>query len=120
MSTNTSTTSNEPGVVPAAPSVTLHVTDSGRMRTILINPENPDIVFLLTSSGGLWKTENFSSPHPHWTPKTDSTFTTSGGAAAFGRTPQTLYVGLGDPFQGASAGGFLPVRSSGRQIYRIT
>ena len=36
--------------------VTLHVTDSGRMRTILINPENPDIVYLLTSSGGLWKT----------------------------------------------------------------
>ena len=58
--------------------VTLHVTDSGRMRTILVNPENPDIVYLLTSSGGLWKTENFSSPHPHWSPKTDSTFTTSG------------------------------------------
>ncbi len=97
--------------------VTLHVTDSGRMRTILINPENPDIVFLLTSSGGLWKTENFSSPHPHWTPKTDSTFTTSGGAAAFGRTPQTLYVGLGDPFQGASAGGFMIKSTNGGDTF---
>lgn len=33
--------------------VTLHVTDSGRMRSILVNPENPDVVYLLTSSGGL-------------------------------------------------------------------
>ena len=88
--------------------VTLHVTDSGRMRTILVHPLNPNIVYLLTSSGGLWKTENFTSQHPHWEPKTDSTFTTSGGAASFGRIPETIYIGLGDPFQnGHSAGGFM-------------
>ena len=98
--------------------VTLHVTDSGRMRTILVNPENPDVVYLLTSSGGLWKTENFSSLHPHWSPKTDSTFTTSGGAAAFGRTPQTIYVGLGDPFQnGHSAGGFMIKSTNGGDTF---
>ena len=98
--------------------VTLHVTDSGRMRTILVNPENPDVVYLLTSSGGLWKTTNFSSLHPNWQPKTDSTFTTSGGAAAFGRNSQTIYVGLGDPFQnGHSAGGFMIKTTNGGDTF---
>jgi hypothetical protein len=98
--------------------VTLHVTDSGRMRTILVHPRNPDIVYLLTSSGGLWKTVNFTSSHPHWEPKTDSAFTTSGGAAAFGRTPDTIYVGLGDPFQnGHSAGGFMIKTTDGGETF---
>ena len=98
--------------------VTLHVTDSGRMRTILVHPRNPDIVYLLTSSGGLWKTQNFTSTHPHWEPKTDSAFTTSGGAAAFGRNPDTIYVGLGDPFQnGHSAGGFMIKTTDGGETF---
>jgi hypothetical protein len=98
--------------------VTLHVTDSGRMRTILVHPENPNIVYLLTSSGGLWKTENFTSRHPHWEPKTDSTFTTSGGAASFGRTPETIYVGLGDPFEnGLAAGGFMIKTTDGGETF---
>jgi hypothetical protein len=98
--------------------VTLRVTDSGRMRTILVHPRNPDIVYLLTSSGGLWKTENFTSQHPHWEPKTDSTFTTSGGAASFGRVPETIYIGLGDPFQnGHSAGGFMIKTTDGGETF---
>jgi len=98
--------------------VTLHVTDSGRMRTILPHPSNPNIVYLLTSSGGLWKTENFTTPHPHWEPKTDSTFTTSGGAASFGRTPETIYVGLGDPFEnGLAAGGFMIKTTDGGETF---
>ncbi len=79
--------------------VSLHVTDSGRMRSILPDPTNPDVVYLLTSSGGLWKTTNFTAAHPTWAPRTDATITTSGGAAAFGRNFSTIYVGLGDPFQ---------------------
>jgi photosystem II stability/assembly factor-like uncharacterized protein len=98
--------------------VTLHVTDSGRMRTILTHPTNPNIVYLLTSSGGLWKTTDFTSPHPHWAPKTDSTYTTSGGAASFGRTPDTIYIGLGDPFQnGHSAGGFMIKTTDGGDTF---
>lgn len=88
--------------------VTLSVTDSGRMRSILPDPTNPDVVYLLTSSGGLWKTTNFTAAQPQWEPKTDTTITTSGGAACFGRNSNTLYIGLGDPFQnGHSAGGFM-------------
>lgn len=60
------------------------VVDSGRMRTILPHPSNPNILYLLTSSGGLWKTTNLSKNKPDWVAKTDFVATTSGGAAAFG------------------------------------
>src|SRR3954468_3128496 len=92
--------------------ISLNVVNSGRMRSILPNPNNPDVVYLLTSSGGLWKSTNFTKAFPSWTAVTDNQFTTSGGAAAFGRnvTPghETIYVGLGDPFDGTGwAGGIM-------------
>ena len=72
--------------------------DTGRVRTFLVHPGNDDIVYVLTSSGGLWKTTNFSDPRPHWRPTTDTILSTSGGGAAFGKNPQTIYLGTGDPF----------------------
>ena len=92
--------------------VSLNVVNSGRMRSILPNPTNPDVVYLLTSSGGLWKATDFTKSFPTWTAVTDNQFTTSGGAAAFGRnvTPghETIYVGMGDPFDGTGwAGGIM-------------
>lgn len=80
--------------------IQLSVTDSGRLRNILPHPTDPNTVYLLSSSGGIWKTSNFESPYPTWTPITDKVITTSGGAAALGRSPQTLYYGTGDPFDG--------------------
>jgi hypothetical protein len=80
--------------------IKLSVTDSGRLRNILPHPTDPNTVYLLSSSGGIWKTSNFEAPNPTWTPITDKVITTSGGAAALGRSPQTLYFGTGDPFDG--------------------
>lgn len=92
--------------------VLLTVTDSGRARTILPHPTNPNILYFLTSSGGLWKTSDFQSNKPHWTALTDGVITTSGGAAAFGRTPDTIYLGLGDPFDGDAAAGAYVLKST--------
>jgi photosystem II stability/assembly factor-like uncharacterized protein len=78
----------------------LSVTDSGRVRNILPHPTDPNTVYLLSSSGGIWKTTNFEAPYPTWSPITDKAITTSGGAAALGRDPNTLYYGTGDPFDG--------------------
>lgn len=78
----------------------LSVTDSGRLRNILPHPTDPNTVYVLSSSGGIWKTSNFEAPYPTWSPITDKVITTSGGAAALGRDPQTLYYGTGDPFDG--------------------
>ncbi len=113
--------SQTPGAVPAAATpvwtsigprnavltqngVTLTVTDSGRPRTILPHPTNPDIVYLLTSGGGIFKTTNFTSARSLWKPITDGLLTTSGGAMSFGRDPETIYLGLGDPFDYAVGG----------------
>jgi hypothetical protein len=88
------------------------VTDSGRARTILPHPTDPNILYFLSSSGGLWKTTDFQGNKPHWTALTDGVITTSGGAAAFGRTPDTIYLGLGDPFDGNAAAGAYVLKST--------
>jgi hypothetical protein len=74
--------------------VTLHEIDSGRLRTILPHPTEPNIVYVLSSGGGLWKSTNFTSRNHKWRPLTDSIGTTAGGAVAFGRDPDTLYFNL--------------------------
>src|SRR5215468_138161 len=88
------------------------VTDSGRARTILPHPTDPNTVYFLTSSGGLWKTTNFQKNKPDWVALTDGLVTTSGGAVAFGRTPDTIYLGLGDPFDGSAAAGAYVLKST--------
>ena len=44
--------------------VRVNESDTGRVRKFLVHPNNPDIVYVLKSSGGLWKTTNFSHPRP--------------------------------------------------------
>jgi photosystem II stability/assembly factor-like uncharacterized protein len=78
--------------------VRVNESDTGRTRSFLIHPTDPDIVYTLTSSGGLWKTTNFSHPRPAWQPLTDGILSTSGGGVAFGKNPNTIYLGTGDPF----------------------
>src|SRR6266540_1378747 len=67
--------------------------DTGRVRTFLVHPSNPDVLYVLTSSGGLWKTTNFGDPRPAWRATTDSILSTSGGSAALGKNPDTIYLG---------------------------
>ena len=81
------------------------VRDSGRVRAILPHPTDPKTVYLLTSGGGLWVTNTFTSSPPAWRPLTDAQVTTGGGSVAFGRTPSVLYLGLGDPFDIVNVGG---------------
>lgn len=90
----------------------LTVTDSGRLRAILPHPVDPKTVYVLAAGGGVWKTNDFTDPYPTWVPKTDGVFTTSGGALAFGRDPNTLYLGLGDPFAGQPLAGGAMLRST--------
>src|SRR5262249_43977130 len=93
--------------------VTLHEIDSGRLRTILPHPTDPDILYVLSAGGGLWKTTNLTSPNHKWRPLTDSIGTTSGGSVAFGSDPNTLYLGTGDPFQFNAPGGFMVTSRNG-------
>lgn len=94
-------------------SFTGHVRDSGRARTVLPHPTNPDVVYLLTSGGGLWRTNNWTSPNTDWTPLTDDLPTTGGGSVAFGKNPNTLYLGLGDFVDQILVGGSMTKSKNG-------
>ena len=72
--------------------------ENGRVRKILVDPRDSNVVYVLLAAGGLWKTTNFLQQHPVWTPLTDRLDTVSSGSIAFGSSPDTLYLGLGDPF----------------------
>eukprot|EP01041_Mallomonas_annulata_P004834 gene4834-9637_t len=87
--------------------------DSGRVRSILPNPTNRDIVYILTCGGGLWKTANFFVTNPTWIPLTDTLTTTSGGSAALGSNPNTIYLGLGDPYSRIGVGGYFTKSTDG-------
>jgi photosystem II stability/assembly factor-like uncharacterized protein len=78
--------------------VKLNETDSGRPTALLPHPTDPNIFYVVASDGGLWKTTNFTAPQPTWVPKTDGLFSTAVGGASFGRDPNTIYLGLGDPY----------------------
>ena len=77
-------------------------TDSGRARQILPHPANPDILYLATAGGGVWKTWDAGAG---WEPLGDGIGSLSVGALAMDpASPEILYLGLGDPFGTAQAG----------------
>ena len=90
--------------------------DTGRVRGFLVHPTNADIVYVLKSSGGLWKTTNFSAPRPNWRPMSDTILSTSGGAAAFGKSPETIFLATGDPFD-PGVGGFIYRSTNGGETW---
>jgi hypothetical protein len=94
-----------------------HVRDSGRARKFLPHPTDPDTLFFLTSGGGLWVTHNFTAANTTWTPLTDDLPTTSGGSMAFGRTPDVIYLGTGDPFDEVNIGGSMTKTTDGGQTW---
>jgi len=97
--------------------VTGFVRDSGRARKFLPHPTDPDTLYFLTSGGGLWVTHNFTSPNTTWVPLTDNLPTTAGGSMAFGRTPNVIYLGLGDPFDLVNIGGAMVTSTDGGQTW---
>jgi photosystem II stability/assembly factor-like uncharacterized protein len=86
--------------------------DSGRIRTVLTDPNDSDHVYVLTSGGGLWMTKEFSAPQPTWRVLTDGILSTSGGSVAFGRDPRTLYLGVGDFVDNPTAIGGVMLKST--------
>ena len=80
--------------------------DTGRMRKIVPHPTDPDILYAATSGGGVWKTFDAQSAirstpgiGPHWTSITSGLGSQSVGAFALDpNSPDTLFLGLGDPF----------------------
>ncbi|TWT59616.1 choice-of-anchor Q domain-containing protein [Rubinisphaera italica] len=56
---------------------------TGAIHTVLAHPTNPDILYIGSVNGGIWKTTDATSVNPTWTPQTDFLGSLSIGAMAF-------------------------------------
>jgi photosystem II stability/assembly factor-like uncharacterized protein len=84
---------------------TLQKTDAGRPVAIVPNPINADILYVAMAGGGVWKTVNATAAQPTWTPITESLGSLSCGALGIDWAhPATIYLGLGDSFDGTGIG----------------
>jgi PKD repeat protein len=83
--------------------VTLNgITDSGRVNAIVSDPGNPNILYVAFSGGGLWKSTDGGA---FWQAKTETLGTLSIGTVAIDpNNSSTLYLGLGDRFDGTGIG----------------
>src|SRR5258708_26378747 len=78
--------------------------DSGRVRKIVPHPTDPNILYVATAGGGVWKTFSAQAPigvssGPRWFSITAGIGSQSVGAFALDpNSPDSLYLGLGDPF----------------------
>jgi hypothetical protein len=72
--------------------------DSGRPNGILVDPRDPNVVYVGVSGGGLWKSYDFlSSGGPTWNPAYDTGPNIAIGAMAIDHdNPDVLYIGTGD------------------------
>ena len=67
---------------------------SGRVLAIAVHPENPDIVYVGSAQGGLYRTTNGGS---HWTPLMDNALSLAVNAIEFvPGQPETIFVGTGE------------------------
>ena len=81
-----------------------HETDSGRARQIVPHPTDPNVVYLSTSGGGVWKSYDGGAG---WEPIADGLGSLSIGALALDPgAPDVLYLGFGDPFDVQQPGFF--------------
>lgn len=81
---------------------TLNVTDAGRVNSIVTDPDNPNVIYVAFSGGGVWKSTDGGST---WAAKTETLGTLSTGSLEMDPTDaNTLYLGLGDSFDGTGLG----------------
>jgi hypothetical protein len=86
--------------------------NSGRTSAIAVHPTNPNIVYVGTAQGGLYRTLNGGTT---WTPLMDSALTIAIGAVAISPSnPSTVFVGTGESTL-CGSGCFIGVG-----LYRIT
>ncbi len=84
---------------------------SGRTSAIAVHPTNPDIAYVGTAQGGLYRTLNGGAT---WTPLMDNELSLAIGAVTISPSdPTTVYVGTGEPALSGDA-------FFGVGLYRIT
>lgn len=71
---------------------------NGAIQAIAVHPTDPNVIYVGSVNGGIWKTTNATAASPHWVPLTDNLPSLSIGALEFDPTDpthQTLIAGIG-------------------------
>jgi photosystem II stability/assembly factor-like uncharacterized protein len=84
----------------------------GRTRSLLIHPDDPEVIYTGGVSGGIWKT---SDGGQHWLPLTDTISNIAIGCMAMHpENPEIIYAGTGEGyFREEVRGTSLPLRGAG-------
>ncbi|MDH7514844.1 MAG: T9SS type A sorting domain-containing protein [Bacteroidota bacterium] len=89
---------------------------AGRIRGIAIHPSNPDIVYLCTASGGVWKSLNFGQSW--FCISNEFPMLPVGAIAIDPGNPNRVYAGTGEPAgAGYQNGGYTNGRINGSPIW---
>jgi len=81
---------------------TINSSDTGRVRNIVTDPANPNTIYVAFAGGGVWKSTDGGA---FWNAKTETLGSLSVGSLEMDPTnANTLYLGLGDPFDGTGVG----------------
>ncbi|HEY0050178.1 MAG TPA: hypothetical protein VGB68_12865, partial [Pyrinomonadaceae bacterium] len=97
---------------PAPIPISATTSNSGRVSAIAVHPTNPNIVYVGTAQGGLYRSVNGGGT---WTPLLDGALTLAIGAVAIAPSdPSTIFVGTGESSL-CSSGCYIGVG-----LYRIT
>ena len=79
---------------------------SGAVTGVAASPTNPNLLYVATDNGGVWKTTNATAPIPTFTPLTDFMPTLSIGSIAMQPGNQNvLYAGTADLSSYSNSGG---------------
>ncbi|MBC7901244.1 MAG: carboxypeptidase regulatory-like domain-containing protein [Saprospiraceae bacterium] len=83
-----------PAPIPNGQTIGFPTPVSGRTISIAVHPTNPDIVYVGTAQGGLYRSTNGGT---NWTPLMDNALSLAIGAIAIAPSqPDTIYVGTGE------------------------
>jgi len=113
-----------PAPVPAGQTETRADPVTGRIISIAVDPTTPDVVFVGTASGGLYRTLNGTAVSPTWTPLFDTVQTqAANGASALGTEAigviaiapsnrNIVYIGTGEQRNGYFGSGLYRIDSA--------
>lgn len=78
------------------------ISDAGRVRSIITDPNNAQTIYVAFAGGGVWKSTDGGA---FWNAKTETLGSLSVGTLEMDpNSANTLYLGLGDPFDGTGVG----------------
>jgi len=88
---------------------------SGRMRALVIHPDDPNIIWAAAGSGGVWKSEDSGAT---WRPLTDKLGLPAGCLVMDPKDSNVLYFGTGERFHSGGPGAGIFISRNGGESWK--